>query len=103
MPRYKRIKWSKASAGAVNSHPNSTKLDYLGASNVRFETLHGKRFERKDRPRAEDLFARVGSSLIAVSYHTYYGVPGIESRAFLPEGRVPGGRAGGSEEGNHGL
>ena len=61
--------------------------------------LHGKRFERKDRPRAENLFARVGSSLIAVSYHTYYGVPGIESRAFLPEGRVPGGRVGGSEEG----
>ena len=51
--------------------------------------LHGKRFERKDRPRAENLFARVGSSLTAVSYHTYYGVPGVESRAFLPEWRVP--------------
>ena len=96
--------FSKLAKGrSGTTHPNSTKLDYLGASNVRFETLHGKRFERKDRPRAENLFARVGSSLIAVSYHTYYGVPGIESRAFLPEGRVPGGRAGGSEEGNHGL
>jgi hypothetical protein len=45
----------------------------------------------------------VGSSLIAGSYHAYYGVPGVESRALLPEGRVPAGRAGGSEEGNHGL
>ena len=28
---------------------------------------------------------------------------GVETRALLPEGRVPAGRAGGSEEGNHGL
>ena len=65
--------------------------------------MHGKRFERKDRPRAENVFARVGSSLTAVSYRTFYWVQGVESRAFLPEGRVPGGRAEGSEEGNHGL
>ena len=45
----------------------------------------------------------VGFSLIAGSYPAYYGVPGVESRALLPEGRVPAGRAGGSEEGNHGL
>ena len=30
----------------IDSHPNSTKLDYLGASNVRFERPHGKRFDR---------------------------------------------------------
>ena len=37
----------------------------------------------------------MGSSLIAGSYHAYYGVPGVESRALLPEGRVPAGQAGG--------
>ena len=64
---------------------------------------HGFRSAARNGSRAEIILTRVGSSLIAGSYHAYYGVPGVESRALLPEGRVPAGRAGGSEEGNHGL
>ena len=64
---------------------------------------HGFRSAARNGSRAERLLTRVGFSLIAGSYPAYYGVPGVESRALLPEGRVPAGRAGGSEEGNHGL
>ena len=61
---------------------------------------HGFRSAARNGSRAERLLTRVGFSLIAGSYHANYGVPGVESRALLPEGRVsrPGGREGRKRE-----